>query len=289
MKTLHLSLIVFASGMFFLTIPSGMATTFSTTTTEQPITVELDKNSYNRDDIMIVSGEVKKIVNNTPLTLQIMDPVGNLVHVEQIEIASDGKFTLPIRAGGLMWSMPGNYTLAAQYGFKHVSAIADFQFKEMETPVTGIFNVKENTSGQNFDLNYTITGGKVNKMYLEPQDLSLVVEVDTKNFGVLHLSIPRLMLDATRSDNTDEIFLIYVNEDEMNTFTEEKASSTHRVLDIPISPDDTKIEIIGTTVIPEFGTIAQIVLVISLMSIIAISAKTRLRFVAKFRQGIKLN
>lgn len=271
------SLIAFVSGsIFFLSIPSGMATSYFTTNTEQPITVSLDKDNYNRDDIIIVSGEVKKVVSRVPLTIQIMDPTGNLVHVEQIEIATDGKFTLPVKAGGPIWAIPGNYTLVAQYGFKHVTSMVTFYFEETKTPISGIINVKEKSGGQNFDLNYTITGGKVTKMYLEPQDFALAVEVDTKDNGILHVTIPRLMLDATKSDNADETFLVYVNEEERNTFTEEKPSSTSRVLDIPISPGDTKVEVIGTTVIPEFGSIVPLVLVISLMSIILISGKSKL-------------
>ena len=38
------------------------------------------------------------------------------------------------------------------------------------------------------------------------------------------------------------------------------------------------IQIIGTFVIPEFGTIAQLVLIIAIISIITITAKTRYRF-----------
>ncbi|MDE1770617.1 MAG: hypothetical protein KGI28_08725 [Thaumarchaeota archaeon] len=267
------SIIAFAtSSIFLLTIPSGMATSYSTTTVVQPITVELDKDKYNRDDIMIVSGEVKKVATRVPLTIQIMDPTGNLVHVEQIEVASDGKFTVPVKVGGPTWALSGNYTLIAQYGFKHIVSSAKFYYEETETPVTGMFNVKEKPGGQNFDLNYSITGGKVNNMYLEPKDLALVVLVDTKDYGVLHISIPRLMLDA-KSDNTDETFLVYVNEDERNTFTEENSSSTSRVLDIPLSPGDTKVEIIGTTVIPEFSSLAGMVIVMAIIGSIIISKK----------------
>ncbi len=42
-----------------------------------------------------------------------------------------------------------------------------------------------------------------------------------------------------------------------------------------------KIEIIGTFVIPEFGTIALMILAVAIISIIAVSAKTRLRVIPK--------
>jgi predicted secreted protein with PEFG-CTERM motif len=43
------------------------------------------------------------------------------------------------------------------------------------------------------------------------------------------------------------------------------------------------IEIIGTFVIPEFGTIAAMILVVAIISIIAISAKSRLSIIPTVR------
>ncbi|MBI1828155.1 MAG: PEFG-CTERM sorting domain-containing protein, partial [Thaumarchaeota archaeon] len=41
-------------------------------------------------------------------------------------------------------------------------------------------------------------------------------------------------------------------------------------------------EIIGTWIVPEFGPIAALVLAIAIISIIAVSAKTGLRFMPKY-------
>jgi predicted secreted protein with PEFG-CTERM motif len=40
------------------------------------------------------------------------------------------------------------------------------------------------------------------------------------------------------------------------------------------------VEIIGTTVIPEFGTIAMMILVVAIISIVAVTAKSRV--IARF-------
>ncbi|MGI0008131.1 MAG: PEFG-CTERM sorting domain-containing protein, partial [Nitrosopumilaceae archaeon] len=42
------------------------------------------------------------------------------------------------------------------------------------------------------------------------------------------------------------------------------------------------IEIIGTQIVPEFGAIAALVLAVAIISIIAVSAKTRLRLMPKY-------
>ena len=43
-----------------------------------------------------------------------------------------------------------------------------------------------------------------------------------------------------------------------------------------------KIEIIGSWAVPEFGTIAAMILVVAIVAIIAVSAKTKLSLVPKY-------
>jgi len=51
---------------------------------------------------------------------------------------------------------------------------------------------------------------------------------------------------------------------------------------IPFLAGTETIEIIGTFVIPEFGTIAMMILLVSIVSIIAISAKSRLSIIPRY-------
>ncbi len=43
-----------------------------------------------------------------------------------------------------------------------------------------------------------------------------------------------------------------------------------------------KIEIVGSWAVPEFGTIAAMILVVAIVAIIAVSAKTKLSLVPKY-------
>ena len=270
-------LVVLAMSTFFLTVQYSAAESLSPPT-EAQITVKIDKDRYSRGDIMIVSGEVKSVVANMPLTIQILDPDNNLVHVEQILVAADGRFSMPIKIEGPLWRMPGEYSLVVQYGFKHISAVTHFQFEQASAPLAGVFNVKDLSSGQNFDLNYTITGGQVNSMVIDPSDISLVVQIDSTNSGMIHLQIPRLLLDSKKPGNADESFLVFVNDDEITSFHEGASDYGYRYLDIPIVNGDSKIEIIGTTVIPEFANISNLIFImaIGLVTIFTVISKTRI-------------
>jgi hypothetical protein len=256
--------------VFFSAIPHGMAESLASSPTA-PIVVQTDKVMYERGDIMVISGQIRNIVSVTPLTIQIVDPNQNIVHVDQILVAKDGRFSLIVPVEGPLWKVPGNYTLISQYGPKHISSMVQFQFEEFEIPITGAFNVKDKPSGQNFDLNYTITGGMVKSMYLQPQDLALIVELDAKTQGMIHLQIPRLLLDAKKDGNIDESFIILVNDDEISSASEGSHDSYYRYIDIPIVNGDSKIEIIGTQAIPEFANITEFVFVTAVGSILILS------------------
>ncbi|MHB8545808.1 MAG: hypothetical protein ACYDAJ_03495 [Nitrosotalea sp.] len=272
-----LSFVVLVSASaFFLTLSPVVAVPLSPPT-EAQIVVKIDKDRYYLGDIMVISGEVKSIVTNIPLTIQILDPDNNLVHVEQILVAADGRFSLPIKIEGPLWNMPGKYSLVVQYGFKHVSAMVNFQFEQADVPTEGVFNVKDLSSGQNFDLNYTITGSQVESIVIDQQDIALVAQIDSKNSGMIHLKIPRLLLDAKKLSNADESFLVFVNGDEITSFQETSSDYEYRVLDIPIVTGDSKIEIIGTTVIPEFENMSSLMLVLAVGLVIIFTVLTQTR------------
>ena len=53
---------------------------------------------------------------NIDITLKVIAPNGNVVSVDQITPALDGKFTKDIETGGPLWTQDGIYTVAAQQG-----------------------------------------------------------------------------------------------------------------------------------------------------------------------------
>jgi predicted secreted protein with PEFG-CTERM motif len=79
-------------------------------------------------------------------------------------------------------------------------------------------------------------------------------------------------LDATINSEDDQFFVL-VDGEEVDF--EEIATSTERTLIINFLAGAEEIEIIGTFVIPEFGTIAAMILAVAIISIVAISAKSR--------------
>ena len=82
----------------------------------------------------------------------------------------------------------------------------------------------------------------------------------------------RELIDS-KDDINDDVFIVLVDGNEVNF--EETTTTTDRTLKIPFPDGAEEIEIIGTFVVPEFGSIAIFILAIAVTSIIVM---TRSRF-----------
>ena len=249
--------------------------------TAAPITVNTDKSSYLLGDTIVISGAVKSPVQNTQLSIQIFDPNNNLVHVDQIDVSKDGKYTDTIKAVGVYWKINGNYTVKVQYALPGVTAQTTFTFQSSVPLVSNVFEVKDPNSQQTFGVNYTITGGAVKNISIDVQSISLIVSVNSTSDGTITLQIPRALVDAKTNSGQDDAFIILIDGAEVKPQSE-SSNSDYRNLTIQFYQGDQDIEIIGTQIVPEFGPIAALVLAIAIISIIAVSAKTGLRFMPKY-------
>ncbi len=242
---------------------------------EELIVVTTDQSSYQEGDVIIVSGEVKDLISQNPVSVTVIGPNGNIVTIAQIDVGADKKFSTEITAGGTM-KAEGTYTIKVLYGSKARTAETTFEFGGAmgETPssTTPSMDVEGYTVG------FKITGGSVLGITPDVDANSLLIEISTTSDGELTIILPRALIDAKIGDDDDDFFVL-VDGEEVD-FDETK-TSTERTLIIPFFDGSEEIEIIGTFVIPEFDTIATMILSVAIISIIAVTAKTRLSLVPK--------
>jgi len=247
--------------------------------TEPLITVSTDKSTYKNGDTIVISGSVKAVVEGTELTIQILDPATNKVFLAQIGVAQDGKYTTTAMAAGDLWKKDGTYTVKVQYGPQNVVVETNFQFTSSTVTPTQIFEVNAENEGT-FDVEYNISGGTVKDMIIDFEGLSLIVSIDSTSDGTITLKIPRELMDAKTASGEDDVFIILIDGAEIEA--QQTATTGSRTLIINFLEGDADIEIIGTQIVPEFGAIAALVLAVAIISIIAVSAKTRLRLMPKY-------
>jgi predicted secreted protein with PEFG-CTERM motif len=118
---------------------------------------------------------------------------------------------------------------------------------------------------------YNINGGSVSSIITNSDDSTLVVAVDASDDGELSITMNSDYITAFDDDS----YFVLVNNEEV-WFSQDGSTLT-----IPFEAGTEKIEIVGSAVVPEFGTIAMVVLAVAIISIIVITAKTKTQLIPK--------
>jgi len=247
-----------------------------------PLTVELTKDVYNKGDILVVFGNVPVVFDEVPdVTIQILFEE-QVIEIAQIKIAEDGTYAKDFNTNAEKWAHDGQYIIKVYYT-EDLFNTATFQFfQNIITETSSIFPVNIPNSGT-FDLEYTASGFDVKNVELIQDRYSLLIEITENTGGNLVVKLPRENFDSKTGNDTDETFIVLVSKDSQSDsfievqITEIETASDSRTINIQIEEGEKFIEIIGTYVIPEFGSIVIMILLVAITSAIIIS-KNRFSF-----------
>ena len=246
----------------------------------QKITVTTDNSAYQQGEIITVSGNIEKILPGTPVIMQIFFE-RTQVDVAQLDVSKNGKFSTTFVADGPLWSSDGLATLRVAYGSDVTETSFDFFEKTQMDRFISNYEVTIPDAGT-FDIPYTIKGGTIESISLNQKSLGIDIDLITQSDGYIQLKLYRDYIDSLKGDGSDEVFIIVVknsqNEYPVQTeFRKIETTDEFRSIEVPLKNGDSHMQIIGTFAIPEFATVAQLVLIIAIISIIAITAKTKFR------------
>ena len=256
--------------LILIIVTIGLTPSFAFAEESDSISTNLE--AYTSGEVVIVFGKIVDITPGLPLTIQIFHN-DNLIDVAQISVAQDGTFAQTFNALGPLWSSDGTYTVR---GFYTVDRIMEsyFQFKNTLVSKTSVFSVNIPNSGV-FDLSYSITGGEVKEITLDKDSYSILIDTAMEAYGSLKLQLPRESFDSKKDNGVDDVFIILIKDKDGSVFEDQyqemETTSDFRMIEIILEPGDQTIEIVGTYVIPEFGSIVSMILLASLASVIIIS------------------
>jgi len=258
-----------------LTLMLAVGMVFNAAEAVDQISLSTSSDIYYGGDYVVVFGSVNTIFENMPITIQIYHE-SNLVDVAQVPVAQDGTFVKSFNAVGQQWVAEGTYTVRVQYTSTQIAATTFEFFQQMIDKSSAVFTVQIPNSGT-FDVGYTIRGGDVTEINMSLDRYSLLVKTTMDSNGNLILKLPRESFDA-QSDGKDNTFIILISKENNEPedfvqveYEEIGTSSDYRTIRIPLEEGDKWIEVIGTYVIPEFGSIVVIILVVAVSSAIIIS------------------
>lgn len=245
------------------------------------LTVNVGQERYEEGDTVIISGKVDTVIPGSPIIMQTVFGDKNIaiVNVGQVKPAQDGSFTHTILAQGPKWQNEGQYTVRVTYGSGNVAEQKfEFSLKKDAVQTRENFEVGVPDSVSTIDIGYAIEGATMVDMYIEQERFSIVAIINPTQDGTLAMDLPRDAIDARangcQGDESDYIVLV---DDIQNGYTE-SGNDRIRTISVGFGGANEKIEVIGTCVVPEFGTIiiTMVAAMIVMMVVGRVGVKSRI-------------
>jgi len=241
-----------------------------------PISVWTDKTDYGHNDMIMVKDQVANTASGNPVTITVVNPLNSIVTIAQLTVAEDGSFETTLNTAGAMWKYDGTYIIKVNYGSAEKSNKAKVELTggvlfspTFSTPVVDKQCGANDISASGQCIPYSISGGMVTSATLNTNENSIVININAEDDGTL----------TVNPSNTVQkgIFMVLVDGEEWDD-----VEIVANKVTVMFLAGAEQIEIIGTFVIPEFGTIAAMILAVAIISIIAISAKSRLSIIPRY-------
>jgi predicted secreted protein with PEFG-CTERM motif len=127
--------------------------------------------------------------------------------------------------------------------------------------------------GQTHPVEYMITGGSIENMTINSENQTLGVTINSTDNGTLALRLPREVIDSKTVEGSDAEFAAFIDNAEYEEPGEIEPAADTRTLLIGFPQGTGSIDVTGTSVIPEFSTIAVVVLAVAIIGIVIATAR----------------
>jgi len=217
------------------------------------ITASTNSLSYKPGDKVTITGTVKDVISGNPVTILIRNPIQNVYAVGQVEIRNNvfvHEFVLNDN------SKPGTYTI----DIKHGNQSAKLQF----IVTSGLIQVIPVESSSIKVRGDTLGLIKYKNAQVLSQENSITIELGIESpIDPIpqEFEIPKEVIDSKQS--------LIVEADGKTLTCSETKTSQLRIMDCFIPHSAKELKIIGTSVIPEFSSLALFVLILAIASLIA--------------------
>ena len=246
---------------------------------EGAIELNSDQDNILATDSILVYGTVTGVTDYLPITLKVIAPDGELVFSPKVPIDDNGEFKRLIHPPLPSFKV-GTYTIFASHDDIDDSARIEFT-------VTGMSLVKEpKVAAPGTGDRIIFPGLEISANAIEGSDTITItgtsVSRDTDITFTINSPNGNLVSVEQITPNTNGQFTVEIktggplwSEDGVYTVTANQGIASE-------FQDSIEVEIVEGKVIPEFGTIAAMILVVSIISIIVVSTKSRLSIMPRF-------
>ena len=250
---------------------------------ESTIELEVSSKEIKSLDSIIISGKITDVSQFKPVKLRIIGPDGALVFAPQLAIDDNGEFKKLLNPPVPSFSA-GKYLISASHEDTDVVASTEFSVIAQEIPRNpSAQSIQEPTVNENIVKSSKISmsadainGSEVitvtGNTSVRGTDITLIVKSPNGNLVTIAQVTPSVYGDFELEIKVGGQMW---KEDGMYTITANQGiSSEHK--------ESIQVDIKDGVVVPEFGVIVSMVLAVSIISIIIVSAKSRLAILPRY-------
>ena len=130
-------------------------------------------------------------------------------------------------------------------------------------------------ASKTFPVIYQITGNgnKLKNISVAKDNTTLITNLASQSSGKLTIQLPRSLIDSKKQGNQDSPYVIFEDSQPWQRVQQVKSNTQARTLSIDFDKGTGVVEIAGSKVLPEFGTVSAVVFAIAIIGIIMASTK----------------
>ena len=255
----------------------------------QNIGMSISATADQGSSTITISGQTASTLSD--ITIVVIAPNGNIVSVDQISPDANGGYMAEIQVSDKLWKQDGAYTIKAQqsnsvwYTLSVQVSIVDgttmltdvsestFEFEGVTVPEFGSGIMEEQGLSIEADaVQGSTTIGISGHTARQIGDITIVVTAPNGNI----VSVDQISPDANGDFMVDiQTGSNLWSQDGDYTITAQQGSAS-------LYKQSVVVEIADGAVIPEFGAITAMILAVSIIAIIAVSARSRLGIMPKY-------
>ena len=209
----------------------------------------------------LIEGTIDSTTPVRQVTISIYDPNGMLVYSPTVSLTGN-EFVNVARVDS-SWKVNGLYSIEVVNQKIGITSVGQIEVQVQgnaasSTPSFSTIQVKgltiEHSKGVGFQ-----------NVQVDEASKKLTFNISTQNTNQLTLKLPKTLISGPNA--------VFVDGNQISNFQISK-TSTGNTLTIPLKSNSQQIEIIGTSVIPEFGSLTMIILAVAITSVVLVMRKS---------------
>lgn len=251
---MKLILFVILSTVFSLTMVNAYADSISVSTNKGILTEPFEK--------FLIEGTITSTSPVRNVDIKIFDPTGKLVYSPTVGLATNGEFVNVARVDS-SWTVNGIYNIEVSNQKIGVTAVSQIEVQVSgNTAAPAPVLSKTQVSGLTVEHSAGFSFASVDVF---PESKSITFMISSQNSNQLTLKLPQKLITDPKT--------VIIDGTQIKNFKITKSGDVN-TLTISLSPNSQQIEIIGTSVIPEFGSITIIILAAAITTVVLMMRKS---------------